>query len=189
MASRKPATDSAVYQLKVTLKGSKPPIWRRIQVTNATTLQQLHQILQEVMGWDNYHLHQFYIGGIDYGQPNPDYGLDFRNEKNVKLSQVVPGEKFKYSYTYDFGDDWEHQIVFEKVLPIASEVRYPVCLAGKRACPPEDCGGIWGYVQLLEALADPQHPEHEEMLEWVGGSIDPEAFDLDEINQRLRSLK
>ncbi len=141
------------------------------------------------MVWDDYHLNQFSIGDIDYGQPHPDYGFDLRNEKNVKLSQVVTEEKFKFDYIYDFGDDWEHQVVVEKVLPLVPAVRYPVCLAGKRACPPEDCGGIWGYTQLLEALADPQVPEHEKMLEWQGGSIDPEAFDLNEINQRLLSLE
>jgi len=97
------------------------------------------------MGWDNYHLHQFSIRGIDYGQPHPDYGFDLRNEKNVKLSQVVTEEKFKFDYIYDFGDDWEHQVVVEKVLSLVPAVRYPVCLAGKRACPPEDYGGIWGY--------------------------------------------
>ena len=191
MARRKQATLAPVYQLKVTLKGSKPPIWRRIQVSSQTTLGQFHEILQTVMGWYDCHLHQFSIGGIDYGQPHPDlgFGQDIRNEKSVPLSRVVPGEKFKFSYTYDFGDDWEHQIVVEKVLPPDPEVQYPVCLKGKRNCPPEDCGGIWGYAELLEVLTESEHPDHEEMLEWVGGSFDPEAFDLDEINQSLGSLK
>ncbi len=191
MARRKQATLAPIYQLKVTLKGSKPPIWRRIQVSSQTTLGQFHEILQTVMGWYDCHLHQFSIGGIDYGQPHPDlgFGQDIRNEKSVPLSRVVPGEKFKFDYTYDFGDGWEHQIVVEKVLPPDPEVQYPVCLKGKRNCPPEDCGGIWGYAELLEVLTESEHPDHEEMLEWVGGSFDPEAFDLDEINQSLGSLK
>ena len=191
MARRKQATLAPIYQLKVTLKGSKPPIWRRIQVSSSTTLEQFHQVLQTVMGWYDCHLHQFSIGGIDYGQPSPDFGFgqDIRNEKSVPLSRVVPGEKFKFDYTYDFGDGWEHQIVVEKVLPPDPEVQYPVCLKGKRNCPPSDCGGIWGYAELLEVLTESEHPDHEEMLEWVGGSFDPEAFDLDEINQKLGSLK
>ncbi len=191
MARRKQATLAPVYQLKVTLKGSKPPIWRRIQVSSQTTLGQFHEILQTVMGWYDCHLHQFSIGGIDYGQPHPDlgFGQDIRNEKSVPLSRVVPGEKFKFDYTYDFGDGWEHQIVVEKVLPPDPEVQYPVCLKGKRNCPPEDCGGIWGYAELLEVLTESDHPDHSEMLEWVGGSFDPEAFDLDEINLLLGSLK
>jgi Plasmid pRiA4b ORF-3-like protein len=187
MAQRKQVIDNNVYQLKVTLRGSKPPIWRRLQVLSTTTLGQLHVYLQEVMGWYNCHLHSFSINGIEYGQTGPDYGLDLKSEKNVKLSQVVSGEKFKFSYTYDFGDDWEHQILVEKILPSQPETQYPVCLKGKRACPPEDCGGIWGYGELLEVLGNPDHPEYEERLEWVG-SIDPEEFDLDDVNDNLLGI-
>ena len=99
------------------------------------------------------------------------------------------GEKFKFLYEYDFGDGWEHELLLEKMLPKDMETRYPICLAGKRACPPEDCGGIWGYSDFLAAIRDPTHPEHDEMLEWVGGEFDPDAFDADEVNMELQSLK
>jgi hypothetical protein len=189
MVKRKQATPKAVYQLKIALKNLKPPIWRRIQVTDTTTLNELHLIIQEVMGWENYHLHQFSIGGLNYGQPQQGYGIEVRNEKMVKLSDVVSGEKFKFNYIYDFGDDWDHSILVEKILPFFSEVRYPICLAGKRACPPEDCGGTWGYIEFLEAIQDSSHPEHKNLLEWVGGDFDPEDCNLDEINQRLADCR
>jgi DNA invertase Pin-like site-specific DNA recombinase len=189
MAKRKQATLKAVYQLKVSLKNLKPLIWRRIQVAETTNLNELHLIIQEVMGWENYHLHQFSIGGVNYGQPQQGYGIEVRNEKTVKLSDVVSGEKFKFNYTYDFGDDWEHSIVVEKILPFLCEVRYPICLAGKRACPPEDCGGTWGYIEFLEAIQDSSHPEHKNLLEWVGGDFDPSDCNLDEINQRLADCR
>jgi hypothetical protein len=188
MAPRKAAASQTVYQLKITLKGVKPPVWRRVQVLNDMSLQQLHYLIQVIMGWTESHLHQFTIAGIEYGQPLPEYEFNVANEARVKLSQVVSGEKFKFFYTYDLGDCWEHEILVEKVLPREAEQLYPICLAGKRACPPEDCGGTWGYEEFVEAIQSPDHPDHEEMLEWVGGEFDPNAFDRDEINQQLRSI-
>lgn len=187
MASKKSANNQTVYQLKITLKNIRPPIWRRIQVLSLTTLEQLHLIVQEVMGWDNYHMHSFSIAGIDYGQPQPDFNV--RSEKTVKLSQVVKGEKSKFFYTYDFGDSWEHEILVEKELPSTSDTNYPVCITGKRACPPEDCGGSWGYAELLEIIRDPSHPEYEERMEWVGESFNPDTFDINDVNQRLREFQ
>jgi len=189
MANGSAKPDLAVLQIKVTLRESKPPIWRRIQVTNNITLYKLHQVLQVVMGWQNAHLHQFVINGTYYGQPHPDYGFEVRSERGAKLSQVAAHEKFKFLYEYDFGDSWQHEILIEKVLPLNPEVRYPICLKGKRACPPEDCGGIWGYEDLLEILRDPNHSNYEEMLEWIGGEFDPEAFDRDEVNRQLNRLR
>ena len=185
MARSKASCD--IYQIKVTLKGSKPPIWRRFQVTGDTRLSTLHRILQGIMGWENYHLYQFTIGGTDFGAP--DCELDIESDRKVKLSQVVPDEKARFTYEYDFGDSWEHQILIEKILPPEPGVRYPICLAGKRACPPEDCGGIWGYAELLEAIQDPKHPEHDEMLEWAEEDFDPEAFDLEGVNRALRRIR
>jgi DNA invertase Pin-like site-specific DNA recombinase len=187
MASKKSASNQTVYQLKITLKNIRPPIWRRIQVLSSTTLEQLHLIVQEVMGWDNYHMHQFSIAGIDYGQPQPEFNV--RSEKTVKLSQVVKGEKSKFFYTYDFGDSWEHEILLEKELPSTPDTNYPVCITGKRACPPEDCGGSWGYAELLEIISDSSHPEYEERMEWLGESFNPDTFDINEVNQRLREFQ
>lgn len=189
MATQKQSTPQTIYQLKITLKDIRPPIWRRVQVTSDKTLGKLHQIIQEAMGWTNSHLHSFLIGGVEYGQPMPEYDFDVRNEQGVKLSQVITEEKFKFLYTYDMGDSWEHEILVEKVLPPDSQVRYPVCLTGKRACPPEDCGGVWGYAEFLEAIRNPDHPEHEAMLEWIGGEFDSEFFDVDVVNRLLRQIR
>lgn len=182
------ATPRVVYQIKVTLKGSKPPIWRRMQVTSETTLVKLHRMLQRVMGWEGSHLYQFVIGGIAYGDPGMLGELDVKDARTVTLDTLVRGEKSKFLYEYDFGDSWEHELLVEKILPQEEGKRYPLCLTGKRACPPEDCGGIWGYTSFLEAIRDPKHPEHEEMLEWVGGEFDPDAFDLEEVNTELQRL-
>jgi Plasmid pRiA4b ORF-3-like protein len=189
MARAKRSTTCVVYQIKVTLKGSKPPIWRRMQVTSETTLAQLHGILQRVMGWESYHLYQFVVGGMEYGDPRMLEEMESEDARRVSLATLVRGERDTFLYEYDFGDRWDHELLIEKVLPLEEGKRYPVCLMGKRACPPEDCGGVWGYAGFLEAIQDPKHPEHEEMLEWVGGAFDPDAFDLDEVNTALRRLK
>lgn len=180
--------ESLVYQLKVTLKGSKPPIWRRIQVRGSTTLPKLHAILQIVMGWTDSHLHQFKVGDVYYGIPDPEWDLDIKSEHRIKVGEIVSAVKDRFVYEYDFGDSWEHEIVVEKVLPPQADVRYPVCLTGKRACPPEDVGGLWGYAEFVEAIRNPRHPEHEDMLTWVGGSFDPLAFDVEDVNQALKHL-
>jgi hypothetical protein len=188
MARAKRLPTRAVYQVKVTLKGSKPPIWRRMQVTSETTLIELHRILQRVMGWEGSHLYQFVIGGIAYGDPGMLGELDVEDARTVTLDTLVRGEKSKFLYEYDFGDSWEHELLVEKILPQEEGKRYPLCRTGNRACPPEDCGGIWGYVDFLEAIRDPKHPEHEEMLAWVGGEFNPDAFDLEEVNRKLQRL-
>lgn len=119
----------------------------------------------------------------------PDYDFDVKNEQRVKLNQVVTGEKFKFLYTYDMGDSWEHEVLVEKVLPADPQTRYPICLTGKRACPPEDCGGVWGYASFLEAIRSLDHPDRDAMLEWVGGEFDSEVFDLDAVNRMLRQIR
>ncbi len=141
------------------------------------------------MGWENYHLHQFTIGATDYGQPHSEDDFELKDETNVECKQLLRREKFKFFYIYDFGDNWEHEILVEKILAPDPQVQYPVCLKGKRACPPEDCGGAWGYAQLLEKLEQPETPEYEEMEDWLGQPIDPESFDLNEVNQQLSYLR
>jgi Plasmid pRiA4b ORF-3-like protein len=159
-----------------------------MQVISATTLAQLHRILQRVMGWEGSHLYRFVVGEMEYGDPRMLEEMEGEDARRVTLASLVRGEKAKFLYEYDFGDSWEHDLLIEKVLPSDAGKYYPVCLTGKRARPPEDCGGIWGYASFLDAIQDPQHPEHEEMLEWVGGEFDPEAFDLDEVNRELQRL-
>jgi hypothetical protein len=178
-----------IYQLKVTLNDSKPPIWRRILVSSNIDLGNFHRILQIVLGWTDSHFHQFISGGTMYGTPVDEFGsgleLKWEDEKKYKLSQLLKKEKDSLIYEYDFGDSWKHKIVLEKILPDDGSVKVPTCIKGKRACPPEDCGGIWGYQNFLEAIQDPSHPEHEEMLEWIGGEFDPEYFDVKETNEIL----
>jgi hypothetical protein len=186
----KPRQPAQVYQLKITLQHVKPPIWRRVHVKDCT-LAKLHDIIQTCMGWDDYHLHEFEIGGERYGDPaqwQDDFAgeMEVGNEGRVKLSQLVAQGVKKFRYTYDMGDTWEHLIQIEKVLAPEAGVRYPRCPAGKRACPPEDCGGPWGYGDFLDAIQKPSHERHEELLEWVGGEFDPEAFDIDAVNEELR---
>ncbi len=180
-----------IYQIKVTLTDLQPPIWRRIQVRGDTTLAELHRILQCTLGWTDTHLHQFIIRGEHYGVPDEDNSEARKtsDERKYKLSDLVPTEGSPFVYTYDFRDNWKHELVVEKVLPPQKGVRYPLCLAGARACPPEDIGGIPGYENFLQALADANHPEHDEYLEWIGDTFDPEKFDPDEVNQLLRAMR
>ncbi|MCE8422412.1 MAG: plasmid pRiA4b ORF-3 family protein [Candidatus Methanoperedens sp.] len=186
MTKKKRTKDICVYQMKVTLEGISPPIWRKIQVTSDTTLDRFHRILQIIMGWNDYHLHEFIIGGIHFGVPDEDGLMDVKNEENMGLSFSI--EKTKFTYIYDFGDDWNHKILVEKILPLDPNTKYPRCIKGKRASPPEDCGGIGGYYEFIEAIQDPDNPEHDEMLEWVDEDFDPEAFDLDIINRELEKI-
>ena len=183
-----PAGDS--YQLKVTLRGvSKPPVWRRIAVPARLTLDLLHEVIQQAMGWEDEHLHVFSTPRRDYGSPDPELG--HADERKVTVAEVLARPGATMLYTYDFGDGWEHGIVLEKVLPPDPVVGLS-CLAGKGACPPEDCGGAWGYANLKEALADPGHEEHEDLLDWLGldsaADFDPAQFGLDEVNASLSQL-
>ncbi|MDR3576128.1 MAG: plasmid pRiA4b ORF-3 family protein [Anaerolineaceae bacterium] len=176
-----------VYQIKVTLNSIRPPIWRRILVPDKITLLDLHDVIQDVFGWLNYHLHEFTIRDESYGDPaNDEFGeLEIQDETKIKLRKLGFTKGSRFTYEYDFGDSWEHILVVEKVLPFEKGMKLPQCIKGKRACPPEDVGGPWGYEGFLEAINDPRNEEHDSYLEWVGGEFDSEAFDLDIINQRL----
>ncbi len=181
----KPKTDAAnsVVSLKITLRGTKPPIWRRLLAPASLTLADLHGAILVAMGWNGGHLHVFEIGGRSYGdRASVD---DVADENRLTLGAVRKSGVARFSYTYDFGDDWEHAITIEKTLPAAEGAATPTCLAGKRACPPEDCGGPWGYQELLDILADPNHPERAERLEWIDEEFDPEDFSVEEVNARL----
>jgi hypothetical protein len=177
------------YQLKVTLRYSKPPIWRRLVVRGNATLGELHDVLQIAMGWTNSHLHQFRVGEEYYGTPHPEWDADVRDETKAQLSRVAPSEKFKFVYDYDFGDGWEHEVVVKKITAAAANMPLAVCVTGKGACPPEDCGGIWGYMNLLEVMQDPDHPDHEDLMEWLEDEFDPKAFDVAEVNSELEGLQ
>lgn len=184
------ARDSArVYQLKIALKVVRPSVWRRIQVRSDVTLAKLHRILQETMGWLDGHLHQFRVGQTCYGVPDPGEFHTVHNERSFRLDQILPAQKARLTYDYDFGDGWEHTVVVEKIMPPEPGATYPRCVAGKRACPPEDCGGSSGYERLIAIMKDPSHEEHADMKAWLGQDLDPEAFDLAEVNRALSRLR
>ena len=181
-----------LYQLKITLRDCKPPIWRRIVVRADMKLDRLHRVIQTAMGWSDCHLHQFVVGRVFYGVPDrerDDFGTETLNEKRYTVADLAPGAKQKLIYEYDFGDSWEHEVLVEQVLPPDADFKHPVCLAGANASPPEDCGGIPGYYDLLAALADPKHEQHEEMKEWVGGAWDATRFSLEDANAGLKRIK
>lgn len=181
----------AVYRLKVTLDGIRPSIWRRILVRGDITLFKLHKILQVVMGWQDHHLHQFVINDECYSVISIEadmLGDYFKDEKRFKLSRVIPLEKLKFAYEYDFGDGWGHTILVEKIFRQEEGLKAPVCLEGKRSAPPEDCGGKDGYHDILMALKDPSRLKNAELLEWLG-EYDPDHFDADQVNKRLAKIR
>ncbi len=205
-----------IYHIRITLRGTKPPIWRRLAVRSEITLGELHDVIQIAMGWMDGHLHQFILsdkkskpsaqemarrfraGSADadflarvggerrfvtkvtpWGDPTD---MDGEDEDAITLGKVCPKVKSKLIYEYDFGDGWRHVIEVQKIVEPDAGVEYPVCLAGKKACPPEDCGGVWGYYTLLDTIADPKHEQHDEMVEWLGEEFAPDAFDRKDVN-------
>ena len=171
-----------VYQIKATIVDIKPPIWRRVVISDSASLQTLHLVLQRAFGWIDCHLHEFEVDGVTYGSTDgEDWGVKVKSEVRARVGSVLK-EGMTLGYMYDFGDGWRHRLVVEKVSDPDPGTRYPVCLAGRRACPPENCGGPRGYQGLLEAISDPSHPEHDDMLEWIGSGFDPEVFDPSEFN-------
>jgi hypothetical protein len=179
---------SADLVLKVTLLDTKPPVWRRIRVPAKLTLARLHRVLQVSMGWLDCHLHQFEQGGVHYGPRDPEEVTPSRPEARTLVSSLLRRPKDRLRYDYDFGDDWRHDVLLEKVVEHDTSSPVVECLAGRRSCPPEDCGGPWGYANLLGILADPSHPEHEESIEWCGPCFRSEEFDLPQVNADLRTI-
>jgi len=186
MPIQRKISSTEIYQIKVTLLRTAPPIWRRLLVPSDFTLSSMHDLLQLAMGWTDSHLHEFLFRGKRYGSTSPDVGVtEAIDERKVRLNQLLSRVGAKIVYTYDFGDGWEHGIVLEKGLPVEPNMAYPLCSGGRGACPPEDCGGLGGFYNLLEALQNPRHPQREELLEWLGEDFDPEKFSSEEINRIL----
>lgn len=193
MPTKTRALPLGIYQIKVTLLGTNPPIWRRLLAPQDMTLARLHDVLQTAMGWQDDHMHEFRVGSRRFGRPEPEDRLmkmpSVENERTTHLSGIFARVGAKATYTYDFGDNWEHSIVLEKRVPTDRNTSYPVCTDGQLACPPEDCGGVWGFYDLLDAIGDPNHERHEELREWVGDEFDPESFSIDDINRTLAPLQ
>ena len=189
--AKKPKATDRLLQFKITLKDARPPIWRRIQVQDCT-LDKLHEHIQTAMGWTNSHLHHFRIGKQLYGDPElmqenfEDMG--YRDSTRTMVSDILPkgGKRFRFQYEYDFGDSWHHEVLFEGQVKPEQGKRYPLCLEGERACPPEDVGGVFGYADFVEAIQNPDNDLHEELLDWVGGKFDPEAFSMTKATTRMR---
>ena len=181
---------NSVHTVKVTLRDSSPPIWRRLEVPSRGTLAQLHQVIQRAFGWQDYHLWDFETPQGRYGVADRD--LDIGSAAAQRLDQVAPRVGARLRYTYDFGDNWEHDLLVESIAPAEPGTAYPRCLTGRRAGPPEDCGGIGGYQELIAILGDPQHEDHDERLEWLGfdtaTEFDPAAFGLAGTNAALSDL-
>ncbi len=175
-----------VFQLRVSLIDVEPPVWRRLLVAQDVTLPRLHSILQAVMGWTNSHLHQFKVGDVCFAEPQNEFEPGPIDYRRIALNQIAPRRGSTCVYEYDFGDSWEHFIEVEDELP-TDTVRGPVprCLGGERACPPEDCGGPLGYAEFLEAIRNPQHPEHDDYLGRADAEFDPERFHVDRVNRAL----
>jgi len=176
-----------IYYMKVRLADVKPEVWRRIAVPGGYTLDRLHRVIQLAMGWQDCHLHSFEITGVQYGVPDPDGLLEMRDELDTRLDSVA-GKDARFTYTYDFGDWWEHEILVEDVLVSAPDERYPVCVAGAGDCPPEDVGGVYGYERFLEATSDPQHKDHEATMEWFGNRLLGRDFDADRATALMRRM-
>jgi hypothetical protein len=179
-----------IYQIQIELLGFKPKIWRKILVPSNLKLHDFHLIIQSTMGWTNSHLHQFLKNETSYilimSLDDIIEGMNTVDYRKMKISDLLYKENDKLIYEYDFGDGWEHDIILKKILPVEPNIKYPVCLDGKMNCPPEDCGGIFGYADMLKILKQPKHKEYDSYIEWLGEEFDPTFFDINEINELLR---
>ncbi|CAN5906795.1 hypothetical protein BH11BAC7_BH11BAC7_22270 [soil metagenome] len=181
---------SKIFQFKITLQNSDPKIWRRFQVKDSISFYELHLVIQNVMGWTNSHLYQFIHNKNQFiGNPEMNDWAEMTDAGEINLSEIFTKAKMKMRYEYDFGDGWNHELTLEKIVEADKKQTYPFCLKGENNCPPEDCGGIWGFYEKLEILADKKHPDYEDMLDWIGDEYDPGFFDLVEINEALKDFE
>lgn len=182
-----PEGTQTVHRLKITLRGVKPPIWRRIEAASDATLGDLSPMLEGAMGWYGGHLHAFDVDGTHYRRHDPEWETRGLDENKYRLGDVLRAVGAKMTWDYDFGDGWRHNVLVEAITPAESDLTYPLCIAGRRACPPEDCGGPWGYAGILEAWRDRQHPDREDLLAMVPPGFDPARFDLHQAQSALRA--
>lgn len=184
-----PSREATIYQLRIALHGSDPPVWRRVHVRGEVTLHRLHRTLQALLGWSGAQPHQFVANRVHYGTPAPEDERGRTSDQSARLNEVAPGPRSKLAYQYGAGESWWFEIVVEKLLPPAPNTHYPLCLEGERAAPPEDCGSLAGYRRLLQALRDPADPDHAAALTRWGAAFDAEAFEVGVVNGRLRGVR
>ena len=185
-----PKLPPPVYRLRITLIGIEPPIWRVIDVPSSMRLCCVHSAFQVVMGWTDSHLHQFEKDGLFWGVPEyyEEDDIDVSDESETRLQQVVKSEGESMIYVYDFGDNWRHEVVLEKIVPVSAAVKTPICVGGARRCPPEDVGSISGYEEFLKVIFDPAHEEYEHLVGWAGGHFHDE-FDVSAVNYSLSKMR
>src|SRR3990172_6343959 len=178
-----PKSDPAarIFRIKITLGDVSPSVWRRVEIEDCS-LETLHGVLQDAMGWANYHLYEFRIDGLAYTHPKA-VDEDNRNAADMTLGQLVDGKHTTLDYVYDLGDEWKHQIEVESVAAREADVHYPRCIEGEQACPPEDCGGPTGYATMLKVLKDPNHEDFDDVFERAGEKFNAEAFDPGRVNR------
>jgi len=199
---RKRNVPKQIYQLKISIKYISPPIWRRILISNYSTFAELHDVIQEFFNWDNYHLHEFYyyiqdyihrqirIQGLDIdGSFSPNLDFYDAREDDIRLCDVFSTEQRAVNYLYDFGDNWQHNIKLEKIFPYKDGFQSPLCVGGKRATPPEDCGGPYGYQEILEIQENKKHPQYKERITWLGGKFDPNKISTQIIKMTPREIE
>lgn len=187
-----------IYRLHVSLKEIRPTIWRRFKVKSDITLNRLDQVIQRVMGWTDYQRHKFRIGEYGYGPTDPDYDADaggYTSITGVRLDDVVPLDASVFTYEHDCqdgwaheGDKWEHELKLEAIVPLDPAESYPVCVAGERNCPPENCGGAGGYDDLLHTLKTHGHPQYRGSY-WFESRFDPETFSTMAVNRKLKRFQ
>jgi len=178
-----------ICTLRIELRGSDPLIWRQVEVPTSITLKVLHDVIQAAMGWLDYHLWEFRLGKRRFGLPvDEDWGTEPRTEATkVRLREVLTPRKTTITYVYDFGDDWEHRLILTNIRQGEPGIGYPRYVAGERNAPPEDCGGIPGFYEKLDIAADPTHPDHDEIREWLK-DYDPNVIDELEIKISLADI-
>lgn len=189
--AKKTSKPKQIYQLEIWLAEIEPRIWRKFEVPSDIRLDKLHEVIQDVMGWTDSHLHSFTAGEDEYGMPDLDedmYDNGMMDETKARLTDLVTRLKDRFMYTYDYGDNWEHIIELVDIKEPQPGVKYPVCLAGERACPPEDCGGPWSYPDFVKAMQGKNTKQRREFIEWLGYEFDPEEFDIEEVNKVLRGI-
>jgi len=177
----------SVYVLRIQLEEISPLIWREVEVPDSLSLAALHEVIQQSMGWENYHLYEYLINGERYGVNDPDfdYGDPVNEAGKLKIKDALKNQEDFINYCYDFGDSWQHTVILKSIKP--GNINKIKCLSGARSCPPEDVGGVWGYENLCEVMSNPEHEEYEDMCEWAGEDFDPERFDLKQVNKNITS--